>query len=90
MYNSCCSVILPIGYHIDRSNFLKYQGPVIRMERSDRFSRFKVLKPAYQQADHNDPQLGIGVIWQQDTETNFSAGSLIFSGKGMLLHGERG
>ncbi|MEJ2609559.1 MAG: hypothetical protein P8179_05575 [Candidatus Thiodiazotropha sp.] len=38
---SRCSVIHPVGDHNHRSNFLQNQIPVIRMERSTDFFRFK-------------------------------------------------
>ncbi|MEJ2611663.1 MAG: hypothetical protein P8179_16690 [Candidatus Thiodiazotropha sp.] len=40
--HSLCSVIHPIGDHNHRSYFLQNQKPVIRMERSTDFFRFKV------------------------------------------------
>ncbi|MEJ2608771.1 MAG: hypothetical protein P8179_01515 [Candidatus Thiodiazotropha sp.] len=39
--HSRCSVIHPIGDHNHRSYFLQNQIPVIRMERSTDFFRFK-------------------------------------------------
>ncbi|MEJ2612362.1 MAG: hypothetical protein P8179_20450 [Candidatus Thiodiazotropha sp.] len=40
---SSCSVIHPVGDHHHRSYFLQNQIPVIRMERSTDFFRFKPL-----------------------------------------------
>ncbi|MEJ2612872.1 MAG: hypothetical protein P8179_23130 [Candidatus Thiodiazotropha sp.] len=40
-HHSRCSVIHPVGDHNHRSYFLQNQKPVIRMERSTDFFRFK-------------------------------------------------
>ncbi|MEJ2610820.1 MAG: hypothetical protein P8179_12245 [Candidatus Thiodiazotropha sp.] len=39
--HSCCSVIHPVGYPNHRSYFHQNQKPVIRMEQSTDFFRFK-------------------------------------------------